>query len=147
FLAGHVVILALAFCKLFAVYLNIWASALRETYSIEYEGHVFWAVEQLARGMNIYNPATLSSEPWAVVIYNPLFICLGAAATSIFGMEFWVLRLITITAACFSVAGLHLLMRRSGSGILAALTADAFFLAFMPVAYWSCLSRVDFLGL
>src|SRR5262249_6888972 len=107
----------------------------------------FWAVEQLAAGVNIYDAGTLTHEPWAVVIYNPMFIWLGAAAANMIGFEFWVLRLITMISTCFCVAGLHFLMRRSGSGVLAALTGDVFFLGFLPVAYWSCLARVDLLGL
>lgn len=146
-LSGQVVLVGAALAKLLSIYWHNWTIALRETYSIEYEGHVFWAVQQLAHGLNIYDPASLSGEPWAVMIYNPLFVCLGAAAVNAFGAEFWVLRLITMASAAFCVAGLHILMRRSGAGILSALTGDVFFMGFLAVAYWSCLARVDFLGL
>ncbi len=146
-LAGQFVLVGVALAKLLSVYWQNWIAALKETYSIEYEGHVFWAVEQLARGMNIYDPGSLTSEPWAVMIYNPLFVLVGAAATNACGSEFWVLRLITMASAGICLAGMHMLMRRSGAGILAALTGDAFFLGFLAVAYWSCLARVDFMGL
>ncbi|HEY9869052.1 MAG TPA: glycosyltransferase family 39 protein [Candidatus Obscuribacterales bacterium] len=134
------------FVLLFSYVLN-WTAALEQPYSIEYEGHVLWAVHQMAQGRNIYDPASLSAEPWAVVIYNPLLICLGALLSRLFGTAFWELRLISMVSAAAAAGGLYMLSRLSGVRVSLALTGVAFFSGFLVVAYWSYLARVDFLGL
>lgn len=145
--AAHWSFLGMAlFVLLFSYVLN-WTAALEQPYSIEYEGHVLWAVHQMAQGRNIYDPCSLSAEPWAVVIYNPLFICLGAFLSRSSGTAFWGLRLISMVSGAAAAAGLYMLSRLSGARVSLALTGVAFISGFLAVAYWSCLARVDFLGL
>jgi hypothetical protein len=129
------------------LYSGIWGFAIKFPFAIEYEGHVLWACLQLAQGKNIYDQAGLSQEPWSVVIYNPLFIFLGAALTKTFGTTFMPLRMLSMTAALISFVTLGSLLKRSRCSDFHTIIAITLFASAVPVLHWSSVARVDFLGL
>lgn len=137
-----IVCLTLAF-----LYSTIWGFAIKYPFAIEYEGHVLWACLQLAQGKNIYDLTGLSQEPWSVVIYNPLFIFLGAALIKTFGTTFLPLRMLSMAAALISFVALGSLLKRSRCSDFHTIIATTLFASAVPVLHWSSVARVDFLGL
>lgn len=116
-------------------------------YAIEYEGHVLWACVNLAQGHNIYSAASLSEQPYAVIMYNPLFIVIGAGLVKIFGASLVPLRAISIVSTLALLPGFFLLLKRCRLSDFHALVGVAFLATAMPFVYWSNLARVDMLGL
>lgn len=114
---------------------------------VEYEGHVLWAARTLAAGGNIYAAESLVREPLAVFIYNPLYIALGALLSPALGAGFFGLRLLSMVGCLAAAGGLYRICAACGCRPTVAALAVAYFLSFLPVAYWSCLARVDSLGL
>ena len=129
------------------LYSGIWGFAIKYPFAIEYEGHVLWACLQLAQGKNIYDLAGLSQEPWSVVIYNPLFIVVGAALVNTFGNTFLPLRMLSMTAALITFVTLGSLLKRSRCNDFHTIIAVTLFASAVPVLHWSSVARVDFLGL
>lgn len=130
-----------AFC--YATYLDSSSSP----YSIEYEGHVLWACVNLAQGHNIYSAASLVQQPYALIMYNPLFLVIGAGLVKLFGASLVPLRAVSILSTLLLFPGFFLLLKRCRLGDFHALIGLAFLVTSMPVLYWSNLARVDMLGL
>jgi|GEM_PF-1113088 hypothetical protein len=116
-------------------------------YAIEYEGHVLWACVNLAQGHNVYSAASLVQQPYAVIMYNPLFLVIGAGLVKIFGVSFVPLRAISILSTLLLFPTFFVLLKRCRLSDFHALIGVAFLATSMPVIYWSNLARVDMLGL
>jgi hypothetical protein len=144
------VITALLVVVVFALAVNYtfnWDAARRILQSLEYEGHVLWACVQIANGKNIYDVASLSTAPWAVTIYNPLYFVVGGALLKVFGVSYMPLRVLSILSFIAGCLGMHCILRRCKVSEMHSLVAIAFFASYVPTMYWSCLARVDMLGL
>lgn len=132
---------------LLLLYAFTWHIACTYPLPLEYEGHVFSACMQLAHGGNIYDPSLLSHRAWCVLIYNPLFITIGAGLLKVFGSSLVSLRAISIVSTLVAFIWMYRLCRRCGVSAQASTTATIMFAATVPVIYWSALARVDLLGL
>ena len=122
-------------------------AALAFPYPLNYgEGPLLDQAVRLAGMKNIY-PADLSTPPYVVSNYPPLFMLLQAPLVWIFGPEFLYGRVISL-ASTMAVAGLisatlHAITRDRTASAAGGLT----FLAVPFVLHWSSLDRVDMLGL
>src|SRR5215203_5309851 len=122
-------------------------AALAFPYPLNYgEGPLLDQVVRLAGMKNIY-PADLSTPPYVVSNYPPLFVLLQAPLVWIFGPEFLYGRVISL-ASTMAVAGLisatlYVITRDRTASAAGGLT----FLAVPFVLHWSSLDRVDMLGL
>src|SRR5919107_3496387 len=122
-------------------------AALAFPYPLNYgEGPLLDQAVRLASMRNIY-PADLSTPPYVVSNYPPLFVLLQAPLMWIFGPEFLYGRVISL-ASPMAVAGLifatlHAITRDRTASAAGGLT----FLAVPFVLHWSSLDRVDMLGL
>jgi ABC-type glycerol-3-phosphate transport system permease component len=122
-------------------------AALAFPYPLNYgEGPLLDQAVRLAGMKNIY-PADLSTPPYVVSNYPPLFVLLQAPLVWIFGPEFLYGRVISL-ASTMAVAGLifatlHAITRDRTASAAGGLT----FLAVPFVLHWSSLDRVDMLGL
>jgi hypothetical protein len=122
-------------------------AALAFPYPLNYgEGPLLDQAVRLANLKNIY-PADLSTPPYVVSNYPPLFVLLQAPLVWIFGPEFLYGRVISL-ASTIAVAGLvsatlHAITRDRTASAAGGLT----FVAVPFVLHWSSLDRVDMLGL
>src|SRR5829696_4126483 len=122
-------------------------AALAFPYPLNYgEGPLLDQAVRLAGMKNIY-PADLSTPPYVVSNYPPLFVLLQAPLVWIFGPEFLYGRVISL-ASTMAVAGLisatlYVITRDRTASAAGGLT----FLAVPFVLHWSSLDRVDMLGL
>jgi len=140
---GDALVLAIAVVVFCLLYAWSWYTVMRFSSAIEYEGPMFWAANALAHGQNIYDLARLTSPPWHVITYPPLFIGMAALLVKIFGPAFWCLRAVTIAAAIASVFLLYRLLRLSGCAPIVAAIAPAYFIGFSPTFVWNNCGRPD----
>lgn len=119
------------------------------SYSLDYEGHVFWACDKLLHFQNIYAPELLNQQPFAITMYNPLFMAFGALCNHLAGNNnLGCIRSISVLSTIFCFIVFYRILRdRCGIGALHAAAATGFFASYVPVFYWSHLARVDMLGL
>jgi len=101
---------------------------------------------RLAAGQNIYRP-DLSSPPYTVSNYTPLYPLMMAPFIKLFGPSFLFGRAISVLCALASAAFLAGIIYTASQDRLAAVTAGLFLLAFPYVVGWSKLARVDSLAL
>lgn len=136
--------IALACLMVSFLYAFVWQVHQTCWYSMEYEGHIFWACLTLADGRNIYDLSNLMLAP---IIYNPLFILLGAGVVKLFGPALVPLRTISMLSTVASFLGLFCLFKRSQASGFQSVVGVLMFASYLPVLYWSPLARVDMLGL
>jgi hypothetical protein len=142
------VIVLLSICLVVAyLYTSAWGIARFYPWSIEYEGHVLWSAQLLAKGSNIYDPNSLTHQPWCVVIYNPLYLLVGAALCKLLGVLFWPLRMLTMCSTLATFLGLFVILDRCRLREFFSIIGLALFSSCLPVFYWSAVARVDMFGL
>jgi ABC-type glycerol-3-phosphate transport system permease component len=122
-------------------------AALAFHYPLNYgEGPLLNQAVRLQQLQNIY-PSDLSSPPYVISNYPPLFVLLQAPLVWAFGPTFLYGRAIsllcTIAVAGLIAATINALTRDRTASVVGGLT----FLAVPFVLYWSSLDRVDMLGL
>jgi ABC-type sugar transport system permease subunit len=122
-------------------------AALAFPYPLNYgEGPLLNQAVRLEQLQNIY-PSDLSSPPYVISNYPPLFVLLQAPLVWVFGPTFLYGRAIsllcTIAVASLVAATVNTLTRDKTASVVGGLT----FLAVPFVLYWSSLDRVDMLGL
>ena len=125
-----------------------WA-AIRHPYSMDYgEAPLVDQAMRLAAGENIYR-ADISTPPYTISNYPPLYIALLAVSVKIFGpaSTFAIGRI--LSAFCAWIAGLciGLIIYSATRDRFAALSGGLIFLAFPFVMFWSPLLRIDMLAL
>ena len=123
--------------------------AVPHRYSLDYgEAPLVDHAMHLASGENIYR-TDLSTPPYTISNYPPLYIALLAIGVKLFGAagSFYFGRIISVV--CMWAAGLFLMLIVYGStrDRVAALSAGLVFLAFPFVVFWSPLLRIDMLAL
>ena len=101
---------------------------------------------RLAAGRNIYRP-DISSPPYTISNYPPLYILSMAPYVGLFGPSFLMGRVISTLCGLASAAFLALIIYADTEDRLAAVVTAALFLAFPYVVGWSPLARVDMLAL
>ena len=116
-------------------------------YTLDYgEGPLLDQSTRLSRGENIYRP-DISTPPYNVANYPPLFVLLQAPFVWAVGPALWYGRLIslvsTLVAALFSGLTIWTLTRDR----VASLAAGLLLLVFPYVLFWSQLNRIDNLAL
>lgn len=114
--------------------------------AIEYEGPCLWAASRIFHGQNPYPLESLSSSPFAVIIYPPLYFLLNAPLLY-FSEGYRLSRLFSILTAIGSALFYYLFLRRLKLSKLSATTGSALFMSFMAVWLWSAKARVDELSL
>jgi 4-amino-4-deoxy-L-arabinose transferase-like glycosyltransferase len=123
--------------------------AVTYRYSLDYgEAPLVDQAMRLASGQNIYR-ADISTPPYTISNYPPLYVTLVAASVTLFGPanSFYVGRIISILSTWMSSILLMLIVYAPTRDRFAALSTGLIFLAFPFVIYWSPLLRIDMLAL
>lgn len=121
--------------------------ALDFPYTLNYgEGPLLDQSVRLQRGEEIYR-VDLSTPPYTISNYPPLYALIQMPFVSVFGAAFWYGRLISvvsvIVSAVFVGLTMHAITRDALAGLIAALMLPA-----MPYIFsWSALARIDSLAL
>ncbi len=128
------------------LYLVSWHLALNAPLSLEYEGPCLSACMELARGHNVYDAERLTSRPWEVIIYTPLYFCFGALF-QFNGPSYWGLRLVSMLSLCATLFFSYRLFRASKLERLSVGIAVIALASFLPMWSWSWKGRVDMFSL
>src|SRR5215510_3770941 len=124
-------------------------TAIKYQYSMDYvEAPLVDQAMRLAAGENIYR-ADISTPPYTISNYPPLYIALLALSVKIFGpaSTFTVGRIISAVCAWIASLSLGLIVYNTTRDRLAAYCAAFTFIAFPFVMFWSPLLRIDMLAL
>ena len=125
---------------------NSWA-AVNFPYPLDYgEGPVLDQVLRLARFENIYH-SDISTPPYTVSNYPPLFYLLQIPFAAIFGPAFWYGRIVSLVSALLAALFIGLTVYTLTSDRIAALISGLMLLAFPQILQWSAFDRVDTLAL
>lgn len=137
--------IVLAATGLALVYLASWLIALTSVKSLEYEGPCLWAALELARGHNIYDAQRLTTAPWWVMIYTPLYFVLCSAFQH--GIpDYQPMRAISMVSFLVSVVYLWRLLQIFYKDKQVVSIAVLAFASFIPIWSWSWKARVDMLS-
>jgi hypothetical protein len=121
--------------------------ALFQRYPLDYgESPLLEQAMRLAAGQSIYRP-DLSSPPYTISNYPPLYPLSVVPFVKLFGPNFWAGRVISLLSTL--VAGLFLarIVYIHSQDRLAAVITGLLLLAMPYVVHWSSLARVDMLAL
>lgn len=138
--------IVLAAAGLALVYLASWLVALTSVKSLEYEGPCLWAAMELARGHNIYDVQRLTTPPWWVMIYTPLYFVLCSAFQH-GPPDYMPMRAISMVSLAVTVVFFWRLLRLFYKDKLIVSTAVLTFASFIPLWSWSWKARVDMLSM
>ena len=123
--------------------------AIPHPFSLDYgEAPLVDQAMRLASGQNIYR-ADLSSPPYTISNYPPLYVSLLAIGVKLFGPAgaFFFGRAISAISAWAAAIFLILIVYSQTRDRIAAYSAGLVLLAFPFVVYWSPLLRIDMLAL
>ena len=116
-------------------------------YPLDYgEGPILDQVMRLARFQNLYRP-DLSTPPYVVTNYPPLYHLLQVPAAWAFGPAFWYGRLLSCLSALAAAASVGWLVHTFSGDRVASVVAGCTLLAIPYVCTWAPLCRVDSLAL
>jgi hypothetical protein len=101
---------------------------------------------RLASGANIYR-TDISTPPYTISNYPPLFIAVILPFVELFGPNFWAGRLISTLCALLSAFFVYRIMLRLTRDRFASLAGGLILLANPFVVHWSSLLRIDLLAL
>lgn len=124
-------------------------AVIKYPYSMDYgEAPLVDHAMQMVNGQNIYRP-DLSTPPYTISNYPPLYIVLLAISVKVFGAAatFTVGRIISAICGWIAALSIGLIIHRLTHDRFATLSGVAIFLAFPFVVYWSPLLRIDMLAL
>lgn len=123
------------------------ALAVLHPYPLDYgEAPLVDQAVRLAKGQNIYRP-DLSSPPYTVSNYPPLYVFVLTPLVWLFGPTFLVGRAVSVACALASGAFLASIIYVHTRDRLATVTTGMVFLAVPYVVHWSALLRIDMLAL
>lgn len=121
--------------------------ALFHPYPLDYgESPLVDQAMRLAAGQSIYQ-SDLSSPPYTVSNYPPLYPMSMVPFVKLFGPNFWTGRVISLLSTLASGVFLALIVYIHSQDRLAAIITGLLFLAIPYVVHWSPLARVDMLAL
>jgi hypothetical protein len=116
-------------------------------YPLDYgEGPLLAQTEALGRGVNIYR-ADLTSPPYTISNYPPLYPLVLSPLARVAGPAFWYGRLLSWLAVAAAAILIGAIVHALTRDRIAALVGGLFLLAFPPASYWASLYRVDALAL
>jgi len=129
------------------IFLLYTSLAILHPYPLDYgEAPLVDQAVRLAAGQNIYR-ADLSSPPYTISNYPPLYAFLLAPFVKLFGPTFLAGRAISTVSALASATFISLIIYSQTKNRLAAATAGLFLLANPYVTHWSGFLRIDLLAL
>jgi 4-amino-4-deoxy-L-arabinose transferase-like glycosyltransferase len=121
--------------------------ALFHRYPLDYgESPLVDQAVRLAAGQSIYR-TELSSPPYTISNYPPLYPLSMAPFVKLFGPNFWAGRLISLLSTLASAVFLARIVYIYSEDRLAAMVTGLLLLAIPYVVHWSPLARVDMLAL
>ncbi|MGD1995122.1 MAG: glycosyltransferase family 39 protein, partial [Anaerolineae bacterium] len=121
--------------------------ALFHRYPLDYgESPLVDQAVRLAAGQNIYRP-DLSSPPYTISNYPPLYPLSMVPFVKLFGPNFWAGRAISLLSTLAAAAFLALIVYAHSQDRLAAAVTGLLLLAIPYVVHWSSFARVDMLAL
>jgi len=130
-----------------AIFLLYTCLAIFHPYPLDYgEAPLVDQAVRLATGENIYR-TDLSTPPYTISNYPPLFVLILAPFVKLFGPTFLAGRAISTLSALASATFLSLIIYSQTKHRLAAATTGLFLLANPYVTHWSGLLRIDLLAL
>lgn len=140
----------LALGALLALYVGFFVAKcvadIRFPYELDYgEGLMLAQALRLVRGESLYNDYT--HYPFVVSNYPPIFVALVSVGVKLLGSSFAFGRALAVGCAIGVAIMMGVLLRRCGTGVVAAVGAPAFFLSNLFVTLWSGFMRVDSLAL
>ncbi|MGC9469252.1 MAG: hypothetical protein ACP5HS_11720 [Anaerolineae bacterium] len=123
------------------------ARALSYPYPLDYgEGPLLDQAMRLSRWENIY-PHDLSSPPFTISNYPPLYVALLAPVVGLFGPHLVFGRALSVVAALAAALFIGLIIETNTGRRLAAWASGLSFLVFPYTAQWAPLMRVDLVAL
>ncbi len=123
------------------------ARAIGFPYPLDYgEGPLLDQVARIVHDQPLYR-ADLSTPPYTVANYPPLYPAALAAFYRAFGPAYWYGRVLSWISTLVAAVLLGAIVHRATRNRPAATVAGAVFLAIPYVAYWSVLFRIDALAL
>ena len=141
------IILLMALSVAGAIFLLYTSLAIFHPYPLDYgEAPLVDQAARLAAGENIYR-ADLSSPPYTISNYPPLYVLILTPFVKLFGPTFLAGRAISTLSALASATFLSLIIYSQTKHRLAAATTGLFLLANPYVTHWSSLLRIDLLAL
>lgn len=143
---GTALLLMLILAAAAALFLFSTIQAVTFPYPLDYgEAPLVDQAMRLVAGQNIYRP-DLSSPPYTIANYPPLYVLSLAALLKIFGISFQAGRFISFLCALVSAGFLGLTIHTHTKDRMAAAVAGMLFLAIPYVVQWSGLVRIDLLA-
>ena len=144
---GAATILLLALSVAVVIYFVHAVLSVSHPYPLDYgEAPLIDQAMRLAAGQNIYRP-DLSSPPYTIANYPPLYVLSLAPFVKLFGPTFLAGRAISVLCAVASAIFGALIVYSQTKDRVAAVTSGMLLLAIPYVAYWSSLARIDLLAL
>lgn len=130
-----------------AVFVGDGARAVAFPYPMDYgEGPLLAQTRALGQGQSIYR-SDLTSPPYTVSNYPPLYPLVLSPLARLAGPAFWYGRLLSWLSIVAASILIGLILHALTRDRLAAVIGGLFLLAFPPASYWSALYRVDALAL
>lgn len=123
------------------------ARVIRFPYPMDYgEGPLLDQTRRLGHLEGIYR-ANLTSPPYAVSNYPPVYALVLSPLDRLWGPAFWYGRLLSWLSVVAAATFIGLILKALTRDRVAAVIGGLSLLAFPPVSYWSALYRVDALAL
>jgi len=146
-IARVLTLLVLALCVAYTLFWFLMAvQKVLYPYQLDYgEGPLLHQALTLAQGGQIYTD--LSTAPYTVANYPPVFVTLWAILTRFAGPVFWPGRLIAVVSTLAIAFCIYHIIRHFTSDRWAGLLAVGCFLWLRPVRAWTALARADMLAI
>ena len=123
------------------------ARSISFPYPLDYgEGPLLGQTVRLGHLEGIYRP-DVTSPPYTVSNYPPLFPLALSPLARLFGPAFWYGRLLSVLSMIAAAVLIGLILRRLTGDRVASAIGGLSLLAFPPASYWASLYRVDALAL
>ena len=111
------------------------------------EGAVRLAVESWREGRPLWDPARITTPPYVIAHYTPLYYVLTAAFQTVLGTGFLAGRAVSVLSILATAATAGVLVRRLTGRVAPGLVAAALWLSFYPIVFWGTTHRVDAPGI
>lgn len=145
--AAALIVLLVAQGRALVDFFNHARIALEHPHTLNYgEGPLLDQALRLARGQSIYSP-DLSSPPYTIANYPPLYPLVQVPFIERFGAAFWYGRLISVASIVVTAACIGLTVWSIGRDWLAGLAAALTLPAIPYIFHWSTMARIDSLAL
>lgn len=127
-------------------YLRVALSRIAFPFDLEWmEGSVVDHVARVLEHGNVYVEPSLEFTPF---IYNPVYYYVSALVAAVVGLDYWVLRAVSLSASLVSFALLFVVCRKETSSKLAGAVAAGLFAATYALSdAWFDIARVDSLAI